>query len=231
MDELQRVVFHPLDRDADIDVSYRNLPHWFQVGAAVFITFRTADSLPREALLRMIRELEDWLTVKSLPRVLACSLLDAKLSNHHLLMESLDVTDRRDLLKRADRLFHGALDECWGACLMRRSELASIVAEAILHHNGSKYDLDCFVIMPNHVHAIAQFREDGGRKIVGQSWMRFSARQIHQRIGASGAFWQPEEFDHVIRSPEQFVYLQKYIADNPKKANLHSHEYQLWERV
>lgn len=231
MDESPRVIFHPLDRDANIEVSQRNLPHWFQVGTAVFITFRTADSLPREVLERRIRELEAWLTIKCLPRELACSLLDAKVANHHQWMESLNASDRRELQKRADQPFQGALDECWGACLLRQSELASIVAEALLHHHGAQYDLDCFVVMPNHVHAIAQFREEGGRKIVGQSWMRYSARQIHRRIGASGAFWQPEAFDHAIRSPEQFAYLQIYIAQNPTEANLQRGEYLLWERV
>ena len=55
----QTVVFNALDREADIQVSERNLPHWFQVGAATFVTFRTADSLPGEVLLRMERELHD----------------------------------------------------------------------------------------------------------------------------------------------------------------------------
>jgi len=34
------------DRDADFDVTKRNLPHWEQAGAIYFITFRTFDSLP-----------------------------------------------------------------------------------------------------------------------------------------------------------------------------------------
>lgn len=129
MDESSRVVFHSLDPDAEIEVSQRNLPHWFQVGSAVFITFRTADSLPREVLERRIHELEAWLTIQSLARELACSLLDAKVANHHQLMESLDASYRRELQKRADQLIHGTLDECWGACLLRQSALASIVAE------------------------------------------------------------------------------------------------------
>ncbi len=64
MDDSPKVVFNSLDRNADIEFSQRNLPHWFQVGAAMFITFRTADSLPREVLLRMKRELEAWLAVR-----------------------------------------------------------------------------------------------------------------------------------------------------------------------
>ena len=230
MDESPKVVFNALDRNAEIDISQRNLPHWFQVGAAMFITFRTADSLPREVLLRMRRELEEWLSNRKLPIELAASVFDAKLPNHEQVIETLTIADRHEFRKRTDRLIHGALDECQGECLLRRRELASIVANAIQHHNGSKYDLDCFVVMPNHVHAIVQFRVDCGRSIIGQSWMRYSARLINRMIGASGVFWQPEPFDHVIRSAEQFVYLQNYTTGNPAKANLRMNEFLCWER-
>ena len=63
----QPVVFHALDRDADVEVSVRNLPHWFQADAAIFVTFRTADSLPKEVIQRMIAELCEWLRNHGLP--------------------------------------------------------------------------------------------------------------------------------------------------------------------
>ncbi len=49
-------------------------------------------------------------------------------------------------------------------------------------------------------------------------------------IKEAGAFWQPEPFDHIIRSSEQFLYLEDYIADNPRKANLKEGEYLYSER-
>ena len=33
-------------------------------------------------------------------------------------------------------------------------------------------------------------------------------------------FWQVEQFDHLVRSQEQFDYLQRYIAANPSRAKL-----------
>ena len=33
-------------------------------------------------------------------------------------------------------------------------------------------------------------------------------------------FWQVEQFDHLVRSQEQFDYLRRYIAANPARANL-----------
>ena len=231
MKESPRVVFGALDRNAEIEFSHRNLPHWFQVGAVIFITFRTADSLPRAVLMRMQRELEEWLSNRKLPIELAASVFDAKQPKYEQLLDTLTTADRWQFRKRADQMFHAGLDECHGRCVLKRPELANIVANAILHKTGDAYDLDCFVVMPNHVHAIVQFRDDGGKSIVGQSWMRYSARLINLLVGESGGFWQPEPFDHVIRSSEQFLYLQEYVANNPAKANLRSSEYFLWKRA
>ena len=231
MIEPKKVTFNAFDRDAEIEFSQRNLPHWFQVDTAMFVTFRTADSLPREVVMRLQLELEDWLSNKKLPIEIAASTVGVKLPNHNQLLDTLSVTDRKQFRKLADQLFHGALDECHGKCVLKRPELASIVANAILHRDDEAYDLDCFVIMPNHVHAIVQFRTNYGKSIVGQSWMRYTARMINPLIGESGAFWQPEPFDHVIRSAEQFVYLQRYVANNPSKAKLRAGEFLLWQRA
>ena len=55
------VSFNPLDANAEVSISDRNLPHWFQVGAAMFVTFRCADSMPQEVVLRRRQELQEWL--------------------------------------------------------------------------------------------------------------------------------------------------------------------------
>ena len=54
-------IFGSFDKDAETDIESRYLPHWFQPGVAVFITFRTADSLPRNVVLKWDAELRDWL--------------------------------------------------------------------------------------------------------------------------------------------------------------------------
>lgn len=84
--------------------------------------------------------------------------------------------------------------------------------------------------MPNHVHAIVQFLAGATLATVSQTWLRFTARSINKVTGESGAFWQPEPFDHLIRSLEQFDYLHRYTAENPQKANLRPGEYRYWER-
>ncbi|MCM2369473.1 transposase [Aporhodopirellula aestuarii] len=223
-------VFRSLDPQADLEITERNLPHWFQIGAAMFITFRTGDSLPKEVLLRWQRELEHWLKANELPLDLAVSTAVRKSKDHHALLETLSDAQRREFKKLSDRFFHRSLNECHGKCLLRRPELAELVGNALLFYNDEKYDLDRFVVMPNHVHAMVQFRAGATLEVVSQSWMRYSARQIRAVTGDSGVFWQPEPFDHIIRSPEKFEYLQRYIFDNPRKANLRQGEFLYWQR-
>lgn len=55
-DPKREVIFHALDPQAEVQIASRNLPHWFQIDATIFVTFRTADSIPREVRLRWQRE-------------------------------------------------------------------------------------------------------------------------------------------------------------------------------
>ncbi len=222
--------FRSFDPLAETKITERNLPHWFQAGAATFITFRTADSLPKKVVLRWQSELKQWLTTNKLPLALAESTAIRKSMQHDAMLESLSPLHRHEFKKLSDRIIHQSLDECHGKCLLKRPAIAKIVSDALHFYDHDKYDLERFVVMPNHVHAILQFRADATPKVVSQSWMRYTARQINAGTGETGGFWQPEPFDHIIRSPEQFEYLQQYIFDNPTKANLHQSEYLYWQR-
>jgi REP element-mobilizing transposase RayT len=224
------VIFGYLDRSAEIEIRERNLPHWFQSGAAIFVTFRTADSLPKEVVLRWQAELEEWLGRNELPLRLADFATGRSSKQAKRLFDSVPPDKQTEFKRLNDRIWHRSLDECHGECLLKQPALAEIVGEAMLYYEQRKYDLDCFVVMPNHVHAIVQFRTGASLQTVGQSWMRFTARRINALIDRSGPFWQPEPFDHIIRSSGQFEYLQGYVAQNPKKAKLKPGEFLYWER-
>lgn len=178
----------------------------------------------------MVLELRDWLTRHGLPIAIADSIFDLKSPAHRQLIDQLNTNQRREFKMLSDQLFHRSLNAGHGACLIKMPSIAQVVADAILNFDGERYDLDSLVIMPNHVHAIVQFRAGFDLGTVGQRWMRYAARIINQQIGRTGVLWQPEPFDHIIRSPEQFSYLHRYIADNPRKANLQSGEYIYWSR-
>ena len=208
--------FGLFDRSAGIEASRRNLPHWFQPNVAVFVTFRTADSLPREVLLRWDMEQRDWLRQQAW----AIGPSDV-LPEVHQLPESLRQTFRQ----HRDRRWHWHLDSCHGECVLRRRELAEIVMNSLRHFDGDRYDLDCAVVMPNHVHLLAQFHPPTTCRGQCESWL-----QINQRLGRKQSFWQSEPFDHLVRSAEQFEYLQRYIAENGSQANLPETDYLFWKQ-
>jgi type I restriction enzyme R subunit len=193
-------------------------PHWSQDGAVVFITFRTHDSIPREVIERWDREKSDWILRRG------CSE-----SGHWTrLVELLSERDRAEFHRTFNRCREDYLDTCHGRCLLRQPKLSSIVADSLLHFDGDRYRMGDFVVMPNHVHLLAAFPSAGEMKDQCDSWMHYTAFRINQAIGEKGKFWQQEPFDHLVRSLEQYEYLRRYIADNPKKAGLKTGEYFYW---
>ena len=115
--------------------------------------------------------------------------MNQKLPHHEQIFERLSVGDQVDFRKLSNRIFHRSLDDCHGACPFKCSSLAKIVGDAIQHGNGSLYELDSFIVIPNHVHALVQFCQEDGLEIVSQSWMRYTARLINKETDQSGPVW------------------------------------------
>src|ERR1044072_9058420 len=53
------------DPDVEVGISHRALPHWFQSGACCFVTFRAADSLPKEVVEQWVNDRQRWLVAHS----------------------------------------------------------------------------------------------------------------------------------------------------------------------
>jgi type I restriction enzyme R subunit len=121
------------------------------------------------------------------------------------------------------------LDRGCGACVLKRPAVARIVADNLRHFDGQRYQLGDFVVMPNHVHLLVCLL---GRTDLEQqcySWKKYTATKINRALGQRGRFWHEESFDHLVRSPEEFEHLRRYIVDNPKEAHLREGEYLLWQ--
>jgi REP element-mobilizing transposase RayT len=73
--------------------------------------------------------------------------------------------------------------------------------------------------MPNHVHALVTPLPGHELSDILHSWKSFTANQINRLLGVSGAFWQKESFDHIVRSPDSMENFRRYIRDNPLKTN------------
>jgi putative transposase len=237
MDDEHRVAINwrCLDAEREIQISARHRPHWEQEGALTFVTIRLADSMPKAVVLRWLREQEEWLQSQGVVLQAAIakeSLPDKMAINSPLRDLALAQAPRsiqRAFAKFRSQRWHENLDDCHGMCVLRQPQFAMIVAQSLLIFNEERYDVERFVIMPNHLHVLVQMRSGWELRKQCESWMRFTARQINHLNQTSGLFWS-EPFDHVVRNEREFQYLQKYISDNPLKAGLGVGEYLLWIR-
>ena len=203
------------DPNAELLVHEHFRPHWSQSGAIVFITFRTHDSIPREVLSLWERQKHDWLQRRG----------HEGTQHWTEVLPTLSPSERAAFTKEFERCREDFLDTCHGRCLLRRPELAGIVADSLLHFDGARYRMGDFIIMPNHVHLLAAFGTEDALITQCDSWLHYTAFRINQQLSEKGKFWQQEPFDHLVRSPDQYAYLRKYIADNGKKARLSPGEY------
>ena len=176
------------------------LPHVKREGASYFVTFRLADSLPKQVLLRFQSEHAEAL------RRLPANARPEQTEEAH-----------RELRRKIERY----LDRGIGACHLRRPEIADMVAEALRHFHGDYYLLDDWVVMPNHVHTILWPMPNFTLSEILKSRKRHTARQANLILGATGEmFWQPESYDHWIRNDEEKARICRYIHMNPVKAGL-----------
>lgn len=103
------------DPKAEYFVQDRLRPHWSQAGAIVFITERTRDSIPKEALELWDREKNEWLDQHEIQQGIPIRRGRKWSDAIHELKE----IDRIEFQKHFNRKREVALDECHGACVLR----------------------------------------------------------------------------------------------------------------
>jgi putative transposase len=226
----KQIEFNLYNPDGDVRISTRNLPHWFQPGVSVYLTLRFLDSLPSSAIRRIEDEIRDWLWRTDIARNKNSAIPRFRWHDRKKFYSSLNADIKKAVQNQVSKQVNIELDKCHGECWFRRTEVAKIMADVLHFHNGDRYDLDSFVIMPNHVHVLFQFRGEHCFETIKPSWLRYSARLINKFLGRRGPLWQPEPFDHLVRNADQFEAIQRYIEQNPQRANLRDSEYLYWCR-
>ena len=201
----------PFDPQKPLRIHEGHLPHWRQDGVTYFVTSRLADSMPREKLDQWRDERDTWLRAHGLRTVEQLDRLPAKARN--------------DFHRHFTAEWHRWLDAGWGACVLRVREIREIVIAALLGNHGERYDLDAWVVMPNHFHALVTPLAGWTLGSVVKGWKGASARAINVKLGRTGQLWQPEPYDHIVRSEEQMEHYRRYVAENPIKARLREGEY------
>jgi REP element-mobilizing transposase RayT len=203
--------FQGLHPDKPLRVYYRHLPHWRQDGATYFVTFRLHDSLPQAKLKQLEMLRREWEQKYPPPR---------------------SPEQWEQLTRATTRHVEFWLDQGMGSCRLKHPLARKCMAEAMHHFDADRYELDAYVIMPNHVHAILRplSSEDDSLEKILQSWKRHTTREINRLFGLSGQCWQEESFDRIIRDEEHLYRSIQYLGWNPGNAGLSPEECPIWIR-
>lgn len=191
---------------APVAIHTRHLPHWQQPGALVFLTWRLADALPGTLLESWQAERTDWLIQHPPP-------WDA----------TTELAYRRLFPARLEQW----LDAGHGSCVLRDPACSAEVEMALRHFDRQHFNLDSYVIMPNHVHLIVRLLADHSLPAIVKSWKNFSARGINRHGRASGSLWQEGYWDRLVRDASHLFRCRNYIRRNPEKARLATTAYRL----
>jgi putative transposase len=111
------------------------------------------------------------------------------------------------------------LDRGRGCCLLRNERAAALVQANWLRFDGKRYRLLAWVVMPNHVHLLAEIWHTPQSKLI-KDWKGFTARNINRVLGRSGKLWQHDYWDRYIRDEEHYRKVMYYIEWNPVRAGL-----------
>jgi len=203
------VPFKCLSRTVPVEITQQTLPHWVQPGVSYFFTFRMADSVPQELLKEWVRQRAAWL------------------ENHPYPWREAEALEYAE---RFTERMEAWLEEGHGSCALRDPEVRKHVEQALTKFDGVRLDLDCAVIMPNHVHLLLKPRKDENVfKLIG-GMKGASARLCNVQLGSSGqAFWMEDSYNRIVRDYEELRVFREYIRANPVKAKLRPDEFTLIE--
>ena len=192
--------FNPVD---EIIIKQGKLPHWTQENSWYFITFRLADSIPKQKVEQLKRDREAWV-------------------KKHKGKNGTDYT--KEELKEYYYLFSERVENWmnagYGKCVLKDNANAQIVANALKYFEGKRYKLDEWVVMPNHVHLLVKPFENYSLSDITHSWKSFTANEINKNINSFGQLWMHESYDHIVRNEKAFRAIKKYIRENPAKAGI-----------
>ena len=104
----------------------------------------------------------------------------------------------------ANDVFHAIATEVWRNCEI---------------HCG--WSIGRYVIMTDHVHFFTTDNRDTRTlsDVIGK-WKEWTAKYCCRRYQYTMPLWQPEFFDHVLRSSESYEQKWEYVRENPVRAGL-----------
>jgi putative transposase len=219
---MTRPPFIPFDERRAVRIYQRSLPHWRQDGATYFVTFRLGDSIPAHVTREWDDERRRWITARLSNFNPAVDTVDAAVSR-------LSAADQFQYHKHFNQKMQDYLDRGFGECHLQKQGCMSIVRNEILSNDGASYHVGDFGIMPNHVHLLLLAADDQGLEGVLRRIKGASSRSCNLSLQRRGRFWQPESYDHIVRSLDQLLAYRDYIGSNPKRAGITIHRDALYQ--
>ena len=187
------------------------LPHVKREYATYFVTFRLADSLPKEVLFKLLQE-----------RAQQLAHLHAGPASHETKGVHRSKSDAlRNIERDYFRKMEAYLDKGSWSCWLNRPEIADEASRAIRSFDKVQYQLKAWVVMPNHVHVVIWPMPNYTLSAILKGWKGSSAREANRLLGRIGhSFWQTESYDHWIRDDLERDRCCRYVINNPVKARL-----------
>ena len=93
-------------------------------------------------------------------------------------------------------------------------EVAAGIFESVAFRQTRRdWWMELLILMPDHLHALVSFPSDKDMMTVISQWKEFLAKKL-------GIHWQPNFFDHRLRSDESLRDKADYILQNPVRRGL-----------
>jgi REP element-mobilizing transposase RayT len=139
---------------------------------------------------------------------------------------------REELARLVQERIERWLDQGMGSCPLKQPRLAALLTSALHHFDDSRYELDCYVVMPNHAHVIVRplLPEAHPLEAIVGGWKKYSSRRINRELQQTGDLWQEESYDRLLRDEEHLWRAIQYIGANPDRAGLPRESCPLWIR-
>ena len=228
-----------MSQDALKSFYRRNLPHIQISGATLFVTFQLAGAIPQHVLAQWRTEKLQFDREKSRLLRLQNDSRPAAIQQRHFEEKNKHLEWNRQWFRKFEKTLDSARS---GPVWLKDDRIAKAVADSLHYRDGKTYCLDAYCIMSNHVHVVftpltmqssrtdvvnsaentAQMKDlcYNSLSSIMQSLKGYTARKSNGLLGRTGAFWQRESYDHIVRDSDEWQRIITYVLNNPVKAGL-----------
>lgn len=120
------------------------------------------------------------------------------------------------------------MDEGYGSCVFRESQFSEMMSSSLLHFQDQRHFTSCFVVMPNHIHAVMQPINGHELEDCLQRIKQYVSLRVNRALGQDGALWEEESYDRIVRDEEHLWNSVQYIGRNPRKAGIPRDQWVRW---